>query len=145
MLHMSPRADPRLTSFYNKRRPACSLVGPAAACSTLSMADRPLLNLVRAKRHLINLVQAGCRLLDLNRGIRRLVKLQPCPGRSRHVEPCPGPAIYSTLSGTVIARPKNCPDLPPPSQPCPGRLTHAQSCPGRSSSANLGRSLSILK
>ena len=28
------------------------------------MADRPLLNLVRAKRLLINLVRAGCHLLD---------------------------------------------------------------------------------
>ena len=61
------------------------------------MADRPLLNLVRAKHLLINLVWAGCRLLNLIREIRRLVKLKLFTDRSRHVEPCPGRAAYSTF------------------------------------------------
>ena len=104
---MTPHTDPRLKSFSSRQRPACSLVGPPAVCSTLSVAGSCLLNHVRAKSLLLNLAGqvVACLALsgpsvvssisNLVRAGRRLFNLVRAGGRRQA-------AAYSNLSEPAV-------------------------------------------
>ena len=142
---MTPRADPRLTSFSSRQEPTCSFVYPGRPPLVQPCPGRRLLNLVRARRLLLDLFRAGRRrLLNLVQVIRRLINLQPCPGRPPPVQSCLVRADGWRPAVTISIR--ICPGWPSPTQACQGRTQPAnpcpsnplptQSCPGRPLSAN---------